>query len=230
VLYNFKGSDGAAPYGGLILDTAGNLYGTTVFGGSGTCGDAGCGTVFEISPQVGGEWTETVLHSFQNNGHDGISPWAGLISDTNGSLYGTTGGGGAFSAGTVFELSPRSGGSWVEKVLHSFQDNGLDGHLPVAGLIFDGAGNLYGTTVYGGHSGCNHGVGCGTVFKLKPKPGGGWKETVVHSFMDNATNGYYPYAGLILDGTGNLYGTTLNGGTGTACPRQCGTVFEIAKR
>jgi uncharacterized repeat protein (TIGR03803 family) len=228
IIYSFEneGQGGSRPYGGLILDASGNLYGTTTDGGSSSC-TGGCGTIFELSPQSGGNWTETVLHNFRNNGQDGRFPEASLRFDANGNLYGTTVAGGGAGDGIVFELSPQSGGKWTERVLHSFQDNGLDGYAPAAGLIFDGTGSLYGTTTYGGHSACNHGSGCGTVFKLKPKPGGGWKETVVHSFMDNATNGYYPYAGLLFDGSGNLYGTTINGGTGTACPRQCGTVFEI---
>ena len=159
VLHNFNnnGTDGLEPYAGLIFDAAGNLYGTTAGGGTGSnCGAFGCGTVFELTPAAGGVWTETVLHNFNNNGTDGLEPYAGLIFDAAGNLYGTTAGGGtgsncgAFGCGTVFELTPAAGGVWTETVLHNFNNNGTDGLEPYAGLIFDAAGNLYGTTAGGG--------------------------------------------------------------------------------
>ena len=143
---------------------------------------------------------EKVLHSFNNNGTDGLSPDAGLIFDAAGNLYGTTYAGGTYNYGTVFELTPAAGGGWTEKVLHSFS-NGTDGGYPVAGLIFDAAGNLYGTTYRGGT------YGCGTVFELTPAAGGSWTEKVLYSF-GNGTDGAYPDAGLIFDAAGNLYGTT----------------------
>src|ERR1039458_7566385 len=132
---------------------------------------------------------EKVLHNFNNNGTDGTSPRAGLIFDAAGNLYGTTEQGGAYSHGTVFELTPAAGGGWTEQVLHNFNNNGTDGTNPYAGLIFDSAGNLYGTTA----------------------AGGGWTEKVLHSF-GNSTDGQYPN-GLIFDAAGNLYGTTWEGGT-----------------
>ena len=158
VLHNFgSGADGNYPPAGLIRDAAGNLYGTTLYGGA-----HNYGTVFELSASAGGGWTETVLHSFNNDGTDGWYPQAGLIFDAAGNLYGTTARGGAYTYyGTVFELSPNGSGGWTETVLHSF-GNGADGVFPFAGLTFDAAGDLYGTTYLGGT------YDEGTVFELTP--------------------------------------------------------------
>jgi uncharacterized repeat protein (TIGR03803 family) len=216
VLHSFgNGTDGAYLYAGLIIDGAGNLYGTTQEGGA-----YGFGTVFELTPEAGGGWTENVLYSFNNNGTDGVEPYAGLIFDGAGNLYGTTFVGGTYNGGTVFELTPQAGGGWTEKVLYSFGANGADGDQPYAGLIFDGAGNLYGTTYDGGT------YDAGTVFELTPQAGGGWTENVLHTFNDNGTDGYLPLGGLILDAAGNLYGTTQHGPSRkrNGC---CGTVFEL---
>ena len=221
VLHSFhdNGKDGYDPEARLILDTAGNVYGTTTYGG----GASTYGTVFELTPKAGGRWAEKVLHRFDYNGKDGVNPYAGLILDTAGNLYGTTGGGGAYTYGTVFELTHKAGGKWTEKVLHNFNDNGKDGYLPAASLIFDSAGNLYSTTNVGGASGAGcGGEGCGTVFELTPKAGGRWTEKVLHSFSDNGKDGVSPYAGLIFDAAGNLYGTTYFGGASGV-----GTAFEI---
>ena len=114
---------------GLVFDAVGNLYGTTLEGGT-----YGRGTVFELTPAAGGGWTEKVLHSFNHNGTDGYSPYAGLIFDAAGNLYGTTYGGGTNSYGTVFELTPTGGGGWTEKVLYNFNYNGTDGAAPYATL------------------------------------------------------------------------------------------------
>jgi len=211
VLYSFGsyGTDGSNPIGGLIFDAAGNLYGTTNFGGT-----SGWGTVFELTPTGSGGWTEMVLYSFcsQANCTDGIRSLAGLIFDAAGNLYGTTIEGGAYGNGTAFELTPTGGGGWTEQVLYSF---GTDGEFPLAGLIFDAAGNLYGTTKMGG-------IGYwGTAFELSPNGNGGWTETVLCSFGVGG-NGNEPYAGLIFDTAGNLYGTTLAGGA-----YGYGTVFEL---
>ncbi len=211
VLHNFgTGVGGLSPQSALISDAAGNLYGTTSEGGT-----YGGGTAFELSPAAGGGWTETVLHNFNQNGTDGAFPDAGLVFDAAGNLYGTTSAGGLYYDGTVFELSPAVGGGWTETMLHNFIDNGTDGVRPEAGLIFDAAGNLYGTTITGGTNYCNgyFGNSCGTVFQLSPTEGGGWTETVLHNFIDNGTDGWQPYAGLIFDAAGNLYGTTILGGT-----------------
>ncbi|HEX8817653.1 MAG TPA: choice-of-anchor tandem repeat GloVer-containing protein [Terriglobales bacterium] len=152
--FDFANLDGANPYGTLIADANGNLYGTTVNGGQNNSG-----TVFELSPKVGGGWTETILYDFQNNGTDGILPYGGLLLDSAGNLYGTTYQGGAHSDGTVFELS-LSSGVWTETVLYSF--NGASGANPFGGLILDSAGNLYGSTSAGGAN------GKGVVFEIIP--------------------------------------------------------------
>jgi uncharacterized repeat protein (TIGR03803 family) len=163
--------------------------------------------------------TETLLHSF--GGGDGAGPRAGLISDRRGALYGTTAFGGAFKKGVVFKLTPpsRPGGPWTETVLYSFT-GGSDGAFPKAGLLFDRAGALYGTTSQAGN--CPYAGGCGTAFKLTPpaKSGGSWTETVVYSFKGGG-DGAGPVAGLIMDRTGALYGTTEAGGFGG------GTVFKL---
>ena len=216
-LYSFGGgTDGAGPVAGLILDRAGNLYGTTSGGGDLACGAPyGCGTVFRLMPQAGGRWTEQVLHSF-GGGTDGEEPAAGLIFDPAGNLYGTTSYGGTYDYGVVFEIT--AGGGWREQVLHTFGSGG-DGIVPYYGsLVIDAAGNLYGTTLYGGAYGSG-----GTVFELMP----GGTERVLHSF-GNGTDGAGPYAGLIMDASGNLYGTTGDGGD-LNCHYGvgCGTVFEL---
>jgi uncharacterized repeat protein (TIGR03803 family) len=231
VLHNFgSGSDGQYPQSGLIGDAAGNLYGTTTYGGTYSCGEPNCGTVFELTPIAGGGWTETVLHSF-GSATDGYNPYSGVILDAAGNLYGTTAGGGTHSQGTVFKLSPSEGGGWTETVLHNF-GNGTDegAAVPLAGLVLDAAGNLYGTTFVGGAYYCaDLNGGCGTVFELTPIAGGVWKETVLHSF-GGGMNGYAPYAGVILDAAGNLYGTTEFGGIDdcdVAPDHGCGIAFKL---
>jgi uncharacterized repeat protein (TIGR03803 family) len=212
VLFTFTGNmkqDGAYPLAGLVRDVAGNLYGTTSYGGT-----HGWGVVFKLSPTG----SETVLHSF-TNGADGAYPAAGLIQDAAGNLYGTTYGAGAHGFGVVFELircdSEPSG--YEFRPLYSFT-GGAAGAYPLAGLVRDMAGNLYGTTSYGG----TH--GWGVVFKLSPTG----SETVLHSFT-NGADGAYPAAGLIQDAAGNLYGTTTQGGATSTCepPYGCGVVFKL---
>ena len=146
---------------------------------------------------------ETVLYNFTGGG-DGRNPYTSLIFDSSGNLYGTASSGGEGS-GVVFELKAAGGGGWTEEILHSFTDNGTDGTLPVDGLSFDSAGNLYGTTSFGGA------YNFGTVFELTRSSGGGWKERVLHSFNNDGKDGNYPRSGLILDASGNLYGTTPMG-------------------
>jgi uncharacterized repeat protein (TIGR03803 family) len=249
VLYVFQGApvgDGASPFGGLVIDSAGNLYGTTGYGGIGTClasgTDVGCGTVFELSPpaQKGGAWTETVLYSFQGN-TDGQLPLGNLVFDLKGNLYGATEYGGGYGScnapydqhcGTAFELSPpaQKGGAWTETLLYSFRGSASkDGANPNGGLIFDSKGAIYGTTQFGGNleQGCrlDQGEGCGTVFTLKPpaKKGGTWAERILYRFKSDPDAGE-PVAGLVFDTSGNLYGTTLGGGkTGL------GTIFQLKR-
>jgi uncharacterized repeat protein (TIGR03803 family) len=223
VLHNFgKGSDGTAPYSSLIFDSAGNLYGTTISGGDLSCNTGfGCGTVFELTPKAGGGWTEKILHKF--NGKNGSQPSGSLIFDAAGTnLYGATVFGGPSNSGIVFELTPKAGGGWTEKVLHKFPPNfGRDGYNPTGSLTFDASGNLYGTTFVGGHGGR---ANSGTVFRMTPQADGSWTETVLHNFTQNA-DGYTPFGGLIFDGVGNLYGTTFSGGSNGT---EKGTVFKLA--
>jgi uncharacterized repeat protein (TIGR03803 family) len=224
--------NGASPYGRLLLDPKrGNLYGTTVAGGS-----ADCGVVYQLTPpsEPNGDWAETVLYSF-TCGADGSTPYSDLISDGEGRLYGTTLLGGQRNNGhfvpfgVVFMLTPpsQSGGSWTEQVLHTFQ-GGSDGGNPFRGLVMDSSGAVYGTTDYNfGYLGKNL---YGTVFKLTPPANGqsGWTETVLHRFTGGA-DGKSPIASLVLDSTGALYGTTPYGGSG--CPPRvstgCGVVFQL---
>jgi uncharacterized repeat protein (TIGR03803 family) len=222
-------SDGAYPYSGsLVFDADGSLYGTTTAGGGYQmpCGGTDCGTVFELSPVGDGTWTETVLHSF-GNGNDGRLPAAPLIFDANGNLYGTTVFGGATykKGGTAFELTPSTGGTWTETILHNFCSAPAcaDGGEPSAGLIFDAAGTLYGTTTLGGsHQLHCNGEGCGVVFELTPGSNGKWKERTLHSFI--FSDGSNPGSSLIFDAAGNLYGKTSAGG-----PQSAGTIFELTR-
>ena len=200
MIYNFPGgSDGGTPYAGLIFDQSGNLYGTTQEGGGVAC-RFGCGVVFQLTPQSNGSWTESVLHSF-TGGSDGGDPLAGLIFNAKGNLYGTTAYGGHTgkfcNCGVVFELTP-NGGNWNETVLNKFKGRG-QGALPAAGVTFDAAGNLYGTTVVAGA------YNSGVVFELTPNSSG-WTESVLHAFENHP--GGHPQAGVVFDAAGNLYGTT----------------------
>jgi uncharacterized repeat protein (TIGR03803 family) len=174
-----------------------------------------------ITTPLGAAGKEKVLYRFcsANNCIDGEGPLAPVIVDKAGNLYGTTSGGGVSGYGTVFELTFNNGG-WIEKVLHSFQFDGKDGFTPLAGLTFDAAGNLYGTTTSGG------GDGGGTVFELTPNADGKWAEKVLHNF--NGKYGSAPFSNLIMDAKGNLYGTTFRGGAiSKRCPAGCGVAFEL---
>jgi len=234
VLYVFKGvnaNDGETPASGVLFDPAGNLYGTTAYGGRGGCmlfgGRVGCGTVYKLAPpkQKGGAWTESVIYSFKG-GKDGYLPQGDLTFDTEGNLYGATQYGGGFGScnapfyqfcGTVFKLSlPKTkSGKWTEKVLYSFK-SGKDGANPNGGLVFDNKGAIFGTTFYGGGTTCkaDAGTGCGTAFELRPptKTGGHWTEKILHSFVNYRTDGAGPNGGLVFDSKGRLYGTTTGGG------------------
>src|SRR5258708_7134056 len=192
--FSNNGKDGTVPASPLIFDASGNLYGSTYYGGP-----SKIGTAYELSPRTGGGWSERVLHNFQHNGQDGNSPEGTLTFDASGNLYGTTNLGGTYKQGTVFELSPKSGGGWTEKVLYNFGPYSTDGVIPNGGVTFDTAGNLYGTTLGGGNA------PAGTVFELSPTSSGNWTETILFNF-DN-TNGGNPEAGGVLDSAGQLYGT-----------------------
>jgi uncharacterized repeat protein (TIGR03803 family) len=210
VLHSFgKGSDGVQPWGGVVLDAVGNLYGTTFDGGI-----HGEGTVFELSPQSDGSWSEKVIHSF-GSGTDGVEPESGLVLDANGNLFGTTGGGGIHNYGTAYELSPQQGGGWTERILHSFNFD-TDGGYIDAGLVLDADGNLYGAAAGGGP-----GIG-GAIFELSPQGNGEWTAKLLHSFSFQGGAEYDPQAALTLDANGNLYGTTFHGGIHGA-----GTIFEL---
>lgn len=214
VLYSFTGGkDGGYPgmewpqHGSLVFDGEGNLYGTTSAGGA-----SGDGVAYQLTPKPDGSWRERILHSFA--GRPGKTPVAGLVFDRAGNLYGMTLAGGSADAGIVFKLTPGSNGKWMYNVLHVFS-GGKDGANPWGSLVLDAAGTLYGTTTAGGA------YGGGNVFKLILGSDGKWTERVLHQFT-GGTDGWNPYAGVILDAAGNIYGTTYSGGTDGA-----GVVFEI---
>jgi len=248
VLYSFQGSpDGSFPGGGMVFDKAGNLYGVTLEGGSGSCPPAQCGIVYQLSPpaQKGGPWTETILYVFKGKPYgDGSSPAGTLIIDSSGNLYGATGYGGTgkcmifggvVGCGTVYELSPpkKQGEAWTEKVLYSFKGD-KDGQLAGESLTFDTRGNIFGATAYGGGYGsCNEPYyqHCGAIYELGPPKtkGGRWTEKVLHGFK-SGNDGASPNGGLVLDNKGAIYGTTYAGGN-QDCKYGifvgCGTAFEL---
>lgn len=218
ILHSFTGgSDGAYPSAGLLLDSAGNLYGTTSYGGT-----FSAGTVFKVDTSG----TETVLYNFQG-GSDGQAPVAPLVQDGAGNLYGTTERGGAacsLGCGTVFKLTLTG----QETVLYRFT-GGNDGSFPLAGLVADSAGNLYGTTTSAGDLSCSifFDTGCGTVFKISSDG----TETTLYTF--NGSDGAMPESGLLRDAAGNLYGTTFDGGSGHCYSRSenlgCGVIFKLSQ-
>jgi uncharacterized repeat protein (TIGR03803 family) len=243
LLHEFTGApnDGTYSHAGLVRDAAGNLYGTTLWGGyqgNNDCGEIGCGTVFEVSPPAdGGSWTEQIIHFFGMPG-DGFDPEGGLTLGAKGNLYGTTYSGGAGGGGTAFRLSPpsQSGGEWTEGIIHSFAYSQEDGAAPMATLVADTAGNLYGTTYFGGtpcfYNGADY--GCGVVFELSPAGGGSaeWNESVLYFFPRPYGNPRNPAASLLFDASGNLYGTTVEGGVNSCSGDDspgCGAVFEIMR-
>jgi uncharacterized repeat protein (TIGR03803 family) len=211
VLYSFgSGAHGADPWSGVVLDNAGNIYGTANQGGDyGTqCTKLGCGLVYELTPAG----KETVLHKFTNTKSDGFWPTYGtVLRDASGDIYGTTVYGGPGANGIVYELKK---GAKKETILHTFPSQSGDGAAPECGLIEDAAGNLYGTTFAGGASGQ---LSAGTVFKITNTG----EESVLHSF--DGTDGFGPVAGLVEDSAGNLYGTASSGGSAG-----WGTVFKIS--
>lgn len=225
VLHKFQaGFDGFQPQAGVVFDSAGDLYGTTFWGG----GPAGAGTVYEMMPPSapGGTWTERVIHRFSYHSINlGLSPWGGLAIDKNGNLFGTAWlGGFCGSCGLVFELSPptQSGGRWRYRILHNFAADGQDGINPQADVTIDSQGDhLFGTTASGGTGTCFG--GCGTVFELT-KQGSTWSETILHSFPGHGSEASGGTgAGVTLDPLGNVYGTSFEDGT-----FGLGSVFELS--
>jgi hypothetical protein len=215
VLHSFSGSkDGGSPLGGLTIDASGNLFGTTSLGGNPGCTASAtgpCGVVFELTPGGNGKWQETVLHTF--SGKDGAFPVSGVTLDKNGNVFGTAEEGGIITSGciggcgVVYELTRAN--QWAETVLHTFAPSqGTDGEFPQSRPIFDRSGNLFGTTYLGENT-----TASGTVYELTSK-GNGWKETIVHAFsLQQGGNGENPSGDLIFDKSGDLIGTTSQGGT-----------------
>ena len=232
VLYSFKsGNDGNFPWDNLVFDASGNLYGATASGGGGGtqhCSFGGCGTVFQLSPNSNGQWTESVLHSFSY--YDGADPQGELIFDAAGNLFGTAfigGVGGDNENGTVFELTHNSGG-WTTNLLYTFCDQVKcdNGYEPRPGVVMDQAGNLYGATGLGGTQGF---TGLGVIFELT-FGSAGWTENVLYDFCSqrNCSSGAEPATGLTWGSDGNLYGTAdLGGENSFPCHGGCGVVFRL---
>jgi len=216
VIHDFTGgTDGAVPYGGLVVDTTGNLYGTASSGGyyGGICEElGGCGVVFKLTRTSSG-WEFSTIHTFQ--GMPDRNPFAPVTIGPGGSLYGSA----SSECGTIYSLRQpvNATGPWAETILYSFSPSGADGCGP-NNLIFDQAGNIYSTTSGGGGNGCSAELGCGTVFMLTHS-GGDWQESILHIF--SGLDGAFP-SGVLLDQSGNLYGTTGDGG-----PHGDGIVYEL---
>ena len=214
-----------------VFDKAGNSYSTTQWGGTG-CEPTGCGTVFKMT-NTNGRWTETVIYAFKG-GIDGTNPTSAVVFDKDGNLYGTTAVGGIGpcdsegipGCGTVFKLTPTPKGQWKKTVIYS-PDGSAGGNL-FGGVVFDDAGNLYGTTTFYGIAGPDCLAGCGSVFKLTPGSGGQWTATTLYEFT-GSTDGGEPFDRLLIDKAGNIFGTTKYGGSSTyPCNIDgCGVVFEI---
>ncbi len=235
VLFSILGtSDGQNPRSGVTFDAAGNLYATSQYGGGSSSCPTGCGAALMFSPVSGSGWTETVLHTF-TGGSDGAYPYDTLVADSAGNVYGTAAEGGnrtatnckPYGCGVVFELTPNSSGGWTETVLHTFSGE-RDGSAPFSGLLMDSSGNLYGTAAAGGNvtSATCAPYGCGIVFELS-QVAGVWKENVLQAF--GGSNGWQPFGNLTFDASGNLYGTTMQGGIIPQCESGgCGIVFKLA--
>jgi len=225
-LYTLNSASDGSAIQGITLDGEGNLYGTTEQGGDLGCLQVGCGTVFELKRPIknGGKWHFSVLYTFKGS-PDAAEPAAGVVFDQEGILYGTTYAGGAIDWGAVYRLGhpAKKGQPWTESVLYSFDRSNKNIIRPEAPVIFDGLGNLYGTTVLGGDPNCQGGFGCGVVFELSPpaKQSGTWTSMNLHAFH-GGNDGIHPSGYMVFDPEGNLYGTTQVGGAGNG-----GTVYRV---
>ena len=205
-------TDGADPISGVVFDAEGNLYGATPYGGN------GYGVVYELIHTPSGQWNEKILWTF-SGGTDGGYPGRDLIFDKQGNLYSTATGGGPYDDGVVFKLTPDGQGGWQESVIYGFPD-AQNGGVPFSSLTMDAAGNMYGVSK-GGIEACDS--GCGVVYRLHPESNGQWSYAVLQKFAGPPNDGAEPWAGVTLDGKGNLFGTTAFGGTYNQ-----GTVYEIS--
>jgi uncharacterized repeat protein (TIGR03803 family) len=219
VLYSFtSGADGGQAYGGVTLDAAGNIYGTTVVGGQfGACPEDGCGVVWKLTNN-GGSYSQSVIHYFQGGMEDGYGPGGPLSFDAQGRLYGMTPGGGEFGLGTIFQLTPTLAGPWDEVIIHDFSGGEDGGGASKARLLIEGNGDIYGVATVGGL------YGVGTVFRLSPAAGGGFDYATLYAFQ-GAPDGVFPYGGVIRDAAGDLYGTTYYGGT-----QDVGVVYRLTEK
>jgi uncharacterized repeat protein (TIGR03803 family) len=215
VLYSFtSGADGGEPYKGVTIDRQGNLYGTAVAGGSGSC-EGGCGVVYKLT-NSGGTWTQTVIHAF-TGGDDGSGPGSRVTLDRIGNVYGMTPTGGAFGLGTIYKIHPQHDGTWNLTVIHAFT-GGADGASGSAGRMVLRHGRLFGAATAGGT------YGSGVVFELTPSGGGEWNFRTIYSFRGQP-DGSFPYGALLFDRVGNIYGTTYYGGA-----NGIGAVYELSPR
>ena len=217
VLYSFTGgADGGEPYKGVTLDREGNLYGTAVTGGSGSC-EGGCGVVYKLTKtNSGGTWAQTVIHAF-TGGDDGSGPGARVTVDRSGNVYGMTPTGGAYGLGTIYKIHQVQGGTWTLKVIHAFT-GGADGATGSAGRMILRNGHLYGAATSGGT------YGSGVVFELTPRGVGEWDFRTIYSFKGQP-DGSFPYGALLFDSLGNIYGTTYYGGA-----NNIGAVYKLFPR
>jgi len=215
VLYSFtSGADGGEPYKGVTADREGNLYGSAVTGGSGSC-EGGCGVVYKLT-NSGGTWSQTVIHAF-TGGDDGSGPGARVTLDPSGNVYGMAPTGGAYGSGTIYKIHQEHNGTWNLTVIHAFT-GGADGATGSAGRMVLRHRRLYGAATAGGT------YGSGVVFELRPTGRGGWNFRTIYSFRGQP-DGVFPYGALLFDRVGNIYGTTYYGGA-----NGIGSVYQLSPR
>ena len=222
VLHSFgSGTDGYTP-SELILDSTGNLYGITQFGGDSSSGPDNGGTVYRLT-LTDGQWNETILYSFPGSflGPDGDLPIGGLALDKTGNLYGVTQAGGVYGKGAVFTLTATAEGTFAESIIHSFHI--LDGNLPNSTPVFDSAGNLYGTTFFGGAVRDCPNEGCGVIYELKKNSDGTWTEILLRQLQK--ADGWEAVGPVVFDSVGNLYAAAQAGGAFT-----WGSIFQLSPR